>query len=202
MSYGYTLYTPVPKQRMAPADGVPHEKYEGGKGAQAYLVYTWFEEGKGYYLLVYGGRRMRPDAYRRYRTEETRDANRDEYLKRYRERAEQAEREKALANPLKVGDLLRCSWGYEQTNVDYFQVVKATKRSVTLREIAAKSVGATGPMSDRCAPEKDNFVGEPMSKRVRVYLRNGEPQVSVKIYSHAYAYPCSENETSHRSWYY
>lgn len=36
------------------------------------------------------------------------------------------------------GDLYRTSWGYDQTNVEYFEVVKRTPGTVTLRRIAAR----------------------------------------------------------------
>lgn len=40
-----------------------------------------------------------------------------------------------------VGDILRSSWGYDQTNVDYYQVVSMTKASVYIRKICKRSVG-------------------------------------------------------------
>jgi hypothetical protein len=199
----YRFYNRGPTERMAPAEGVPHEKYEGGSGPNAYLVYTWCDPSKGYYLLAYRGRRMRPDVYQLYRSEEGRDKARDERLEMYRERVKAVEAEKALDNPLKVGDLLRCSWGYEQTNVDYYQVVAASRRGVTLREVAAESVEGSGNgMSDRVRPVKDKFVGEPMKKRVQVYRSGGEVACSVTMTSYSHAYPCGENETAYRSWYY
>jgi hypothetical protein len=54
-----------------------------------------------------------------------------------------AERKAKLAepNPLQVGDVLLCSWGYDQTNADYFQVKALIgKRSVKIQKIAAKAV--------------------------------------------------------------
>lgn len=42
-----------------------------------------------------------------------------------------------------VGEILVSSWGYDQTNIDYYQVTKVTKASVQIRKIA-KSVIAGG----------------------------------------------------------
>lgn len=199
MSY----HSRAPKERMAPAEGVAHEKYEGGSGPNSYLVYTWCDPDKGFYLLAYGGRRMRPDVYQRYRNEENRDKARDEYLSGCRKRSEAVEAEKALDNPLKVGDLLECSWGYEQTNVDFYQVVKTSRRSVMLRKISSRSVdGSQGFMSCKVTPCKDQFVGEPMTKRVSVRKdRDGKVSCSVTMTSYAYAYPCKENAEAYCSWY-
>ena len=36
----------------------------------------------------------------------------------------------------KVGDILYDSWGYDQTNIDYYEVVRTSKASVWIRSIA------------------------------------------------------------------
>lgn len=43
-----------------------------------------------------------------------------------------------IANDPQPGDIYHTSWGYDQTNVEYFQVVKRNPRSVVLRSIAAE----------------------------------------------------------------
>lgn len=82
---------------------------------------------------------------------------------------------------LKVGDVLSCSWGYDQTNVDYFQVVELFgKRGVVIRKIACESID-TGFMQGKCVPAMGQFIGEPMRKQV-------SESGSVRIYSFASAY--------------
>lgn len=67
---------------------------------------------------------------------------------------------------LKVGDVLRSSWGYDQTNIDYYQVVELFgKRGVVLREISAETV-ETGWLQGNSVPAVDQFIGEPMRKQV------------------------------------
>jgi len=60
---------------------------------------------------------------------------------------------------VKVGDIFVFSWGYEQSNVDYFQVVglKGTKQ-VIIREIAYKITETTGFESYKVKPVKDGFL--------------------------------------------
>lgn len=38
---------------------------------------------------------------------------------------------------IKVGDVFTYSWGYEQTNIDFFQVVSTTEKTVSIRKITA-----------------------------------------------------------------
>lgn len=60
---------------------------------------------------------------------------------------------------VKIGDIFSFSWGYEQTNANYFQVVglKGT-RQVIIREIAYKITETTGFESYKVAPFKDGFL--------------------------------------------
>lgn len=63
--------------------------------------------------------------------------------------------------PVKVGDLFSMSWGYDQTNVNYFQVTRLTPKGVYVREIGAKGVtGTQGFMCETVRPVKDNFLAK------------------------------------------
>lgn len=60
---------------------------------------------------------------------------------------------------VKVGDIFVFSWGYEQTNVNYFQVVglKGSKQ-VVIREIAYKVTETVGLDSYKVTACKDTFL--------------------------------------------
>lgn len=61
--------------------------------------------------------------------------------------------------PVKVGDLFSMSWGYDQTNVNYFQVTRLTPKGAYVREIGAESVPNTqGFMCENVRPKKDAFL--------------------------------------------
>ncbi len=62
---------------------------------------------------------------------------------------------------IKVGDIFHYSWGYEQTNANYFQVVslKGTKQ-VIIREISYEITETTGLDSYKVRPIKDSFLKE------------------------------------------
>lgn len=86
------------------------------------------------------------------------------------------ERRKPKTRGLEVGDVLYSSWGYEQTNIDYYLVQKLVgKTSVEIVEIGQKTIG-TSDMCNDCIPDPGNIIGEPIKKRV-----DGE---SVRINSH------------------
>jgi len=64
-----------------------------------------------------------------------------------------------FVNPFNVGDILHLSWGYDQTQCDFYQVTATTKAGVTLKPIAGERVeGSEGFMSQRVVPVKDKFI--------------------------------------------
>jgi hypothetical protein len=71
---------------------------------------------------------------------------------------------------LKVGDVLYSSWGYDQTNVEFFQITATTQKTVTFREIC-QSRGRDGTLSDSgtCAPIKNMWTNDskPYTRTVR-----------------------------------
>lgn len=86
---------------------------------------------------------------------------------------------------VKVGDVFRSSWGYDQTNVDYYQVTRMVgAQSVEIRRIGAVSWG-TEFMQGRSVPAVDDFRGKPMVKRLRAC---GDGTAAVRITSFADAY--------------
>lgn len=79
---------------------------------------------------------------------------------------------------LEVGDVLRSMWGYDQTNIDYYEVTRVLGRMVEIRALAQESV-ETMHMQGECVPLPGKYVGEPMRK----LARDGR----VKIESYAWA---------------
>lgn len=90
----------------------------------------------------------------------------------------QAER-KAFQHTLQVGDVLESSWGYDQTNIDYYQVTRRSKKCVWVRPIKQSRDG--GDMIGDCVPLPGQFSGA--ETRHTVTTNN-----SVRIASYAYAH--------------
>lgn len=80
---------------------------------------------------------------------------------------------------VKVGDIFYNSWGYDQTNIDWYQVVALTKtgKSVKVRPIAGK-IKETGFMSGESTPIKGKFTGPAVTKRLGMH--SGEPYLPSK----------------------
>lgn len=57
----------------------------------------------------------------------------------------------AAVHPYKVGDIVNTSWGYDQTNVDFFVVTRVTAARVWVRKIA-RDYRETGFMAGKTWP--------------------------------------------------
>lgn len=66
---------------------------------------------------------------------------------------------------IKIGDVFVYSWGYDQTNIEYYQVTATTDKTVTIREIKSGDVeNDYMMMTGKSTAIKDTFIGEPMRK--------------------------------------
>jgi hypothetical protein len=80
-------------------------------------------------------------------------------------RAEQVAERKAKRAALKasdhwsVGDVVYTSWGYDQTNVEYYQVTSIKAKSVMVRQISVNSSDRGQPGGGKVAPRRYEFVG-------------------------------------------
>lgn len=54
--------------------------------------------------------------------------------------------------PFAVGDILYSQWGYEQTNVGFYKVIKATAKTVVVRMLQNRVVKTTSSMSGYVVP--------------------------------------------------
>mgnify|MGYP003680694653 CR=1 FL=1 len=79
-------------------------------------------------------------------------------LERRAQRAQERRAACAGGHDLKVGECLYASWGYDQTNIDYYQIVRVSKRSVWFRKIDGRIVKADGQLSSTVSPTKDAFL--------------------------------------------
>lgn len=98
------------------------------------------------------------------------EEKRNEYVKNKIERIKKFENEenerknakkealKNFENPFKVGEIFYDSWGWEQTNIDFYQIVEVKNKTVILKSIAQKIVeNSEGFMSEYVIPVKDSF---------------------------------------------
>lgn len=85
------------------------------------------------------------------------------------------------AEGVRVGDLFYGSWGYEQTNVDFFQVVALRgKHTAVLRRIAGEYIGGFSWMGN-VRPCRDAFTGpEEYTVRTKIIEWYSKPRLILR----------------------
>jgi hypothetical protein len=157
------------------------------------------------WAMGYIGNAAKPHFHHTFKSPEARDKYVDLWMKGVavseQYKADRlAERKTKMSSPhnLKVGDVLHGSWGYDQTNPEYWQVTKLIgKRMVEISELCLESE-ETGFMSGQCVPLPGKFTGKVKrsvvneSGSVRLYdychLSKEEPRdvAGVKVYRSTY----------------
>jgi hypothetical protein len=84
-------------------------------------------------------------------------------------KAERAQAKKAFCHSLQPGHILTSSWGYEQTNIDFYQVTALIgSHMVEVRKIRRIDVSKDPLyMQGDVMPDIDNFCGEPFRRHVK-----------------------------------
>lgn len=100
---------------------------------------------------------------------------------------------------MEVGTILVSRWGYGQTNVDFYEVVRSTKTMVYARRIE-KKIEPAGWLQSDCTPVTGEYIGEAIRRKVKNFRADGDPRYSfieIESYERAYVYDGSKvRETS------
>ena len=161
--------------------------------------------------IVSKARFPKPEFYYRFKNYENMIAFCEDYIGKIEK--QQAEKERMKNEKKKAvsefnhkfyeGQILYESWGYEQTNLRYYQIIGLKGKSVILQKIFKREVSQTSWASAMCEPVKNSFVGEPFIKRIVPnvdYGGNISYHISMggcvgRLYIH------TEGEQNYSSWY-
>ena len=130
--------------------------------------------------IGFTGTKGKPDFNYYFSSEERREAYINKFIEEQKQKLEYKSERKAKkqaptihALPFKPGDILYNSWGYDQTNVDFYQVVRCTKSSVFIRQIKREFASSAGcDMAAYVIPLKNEFTGEEIRKKIQWYDGN------------------------------
>lgn len=162
------------------------------------------EEGKNPHMITFWGNGKKPFANFLYQSVEIMEARKQDILaknkhiqeSKAKRKQEAKEKIQQMVNQVAIGDIYVASWGYEQTNLDFYQVVgKSGSQTFLLREIKQQSVKEGGcSMSDYRLGIKDNFLNEKIYKKRLT-------EWGFKIDDTRRAYKC-DGKPHYCSWYY
>lgn len=142
---------------------IPQDSKEINKDGAT--IYTYTSKSNQPAAIAYIGKSAKPAWHYRFLTEDQREKKINELFENCARRnafmQERASQRKEYKHDLEIGDILYASWGYDQTNVNFFQVTAKTEKTVTFGEIAQSIVeGSGGFMSEAVIARKDSFLDE------------------------------------------
>jgi hypothetical protein len=128
-----------------------------------------YEKDEKPIALIYYGKAAKPISHVQFRSHEERYNAIAEYIKKVQSQIEDIntskKQKKEYQHNLKIGDILYSSWGYDQTNVDFYEVVRVAGKAVYIREIASSCKDdKNGFMSGKVVPIKNKYISDEMRK--------------------------------------
>lgn len=152
-------------------------------------VYSYEDENGRPYAIAFNGKASKPVWYHRFTSEAQRQAYINKTIESFRKvqaaKTQRRQERTEFIHDIKVGDILYSSWGYDQTNISWYQVTKVIGKAVEIRELAYQVTGTYGS-NDTVVPVPNRFSGPPMRKLPQ---RGYQGKVIIRINSYANAYP-------------
>jgi len=174
--------------RESYTSGLPEEarliEQEGG------IAYHYEGHGK-LYGMYFRGKAQKPTKHYSFRTEEQREAFSEKFFEEIqrgiewkRKRKEEAAKslEEAYGG-LEVGAIFYSSWGYEQTNINFYQVVGIKGKNLTIQEIGKKTVSES-QSTEMVVPAPEIKIGETFTKRLNKWGGLSFEYTSASPYTH------------------
>lgn len=159
-----------------------------GLPVSIYLQYPK-KENPNYWYVYYITDKMQYAEMESFNSESSAKRYIDSVIDKYRrmnERKEQRKKEREenridFKHSYKVGDVIVCIWGYDQTNVDFYVVKEVGEKSIKIVEVGSKFVKYTDNGNNLVVPDIKKETGKIMTKIVK-------PGDRIKIYSFADGY--------------
>lgn len=154
--------------------------------------------------MVFKGRAKKPLHYYNFRNNSSLEAFVDKMKQGADKREEMALADKkAIAEfelNINVGDVYVSSWGYDQTNVDFYKVTAVKGKKITFQQIGFYSEeNSEYYMSDRVLPNLDKNIGEEFNKIAKVCSCYGKAYLSLRLNSYS-SLSKWDGKSEHRSW--
>jgi hypothetical protein len=207
----------VERYKQAIRFTLPRESYlpKEVRGQKPYIpkgtdMAVWYYEvesrrdGKTkYYAIAFLGKQSKPFFHYSYRDERHREREVERIAQGRKEELEAKEERRQerlkFRHDFNVGDILYSSWGYDQTNINFYEVTKILgPKFIEIRELAQK-IARSEKTADYVLPMPGRYArhSRPMKKRVapggivkiesfqRAYKWDGKPKYQTSsLYGH------------------
>lgn len=126
------------------------------------VCYAYVNRNNKPCAIGYVGRSKKPSFNYRYNSVKDRNEKINEWMSQKIRNNTHVKQTKT--RELKVGSVLRASWGYDQTNLNFYKVISLIgKTMVEVVEIGV--ISESDGLSGVCVPNPSDIIGEPMRRR-------------------------------------
>lgn len=135
-------------------------------------IWAW-EQNDKIYGIAFHGRAQKPLWFHRFGSKAARLKKIEDTIAGRKAslgvKEQRAEARKSYQHALKVGDVLYTSFGYNQTNIDFYEVLDVRGKSVLITKIGKKVDHSSAGGADYVVAVRGHYFGKPMLKRVGEY---------------------------------
>lgn len=122
----------------------------------------------------------------------------DEAKAKRKQKAKEAQKALSAAEFYKVGDVVYCSWGFEQTQVDFYRVIRVLPKQIEVAELYQKTVeGSEMSHGMACDRVPDNEL-RPNGDKYRLTVRPGGDLSKISSFQYPHKW---DGLPKYRSWY-
>jgi|TARA_R100001132_G_C3238478_1_gene70197 glycerophosphoryl diester phosphodiesterase len=135
------------------------------------------KEGEEPFAMLFAGKRSKYDKYYGFETAERRDEYVAEFFNNIKshndsKKKRKAEKAEALTENVKnakAGDIYYTSWGYDQTNVDFYEIAEKVGAKSFMVQAIGSIVESSEPPCNYVVPDPSVKKGKPKLKRMGAY---------------------------------
>ena len=99
------------------------------------------------------------------------------------------------AHTLTIGQILVSMWGYDQTNVDFYEVTQTTRTTVQVRKLRGGVLAQRAHLTSRVEPIESDYVSAPFRRKVHTY--GSTPSIAIESYANAYPWDGTPQTATH-----
>lgn len=70
---------------------------------------------------------------------------------------------------IETNSILKSSWGYDQTNIDFYEVIKVKNGWATIQKIGTDIVEQNGFLSESVVPATESKIGKPFRRKIHAF---------------------------------
>ena len=181
------------------------------EGAEAQINETakteiyFYENTLGQPIAIgYSGKRSKPDFHVRFKSVERRQEHTTEFVQakvnaveeKIKYKAELKAKNEEAFKSIKVGDIFHSSWGYDQTNCDFYKLVSIKGKTGVFVEVGHQDTDRqSGYDSAYVRVDASKEIGQPFKKLLK------GAGFTISSFQHANKVENPETEEFYSSWY-